>query len=237
MKLSSLFLYFVFLFIKTDLNGQSISGEVIGSDCKESIPFATIHLYKSGILVTNEFSDIDGKFKFKNLSSGAYQLILKYVGCKTDTLTIVIEKQNIMDVKFLLKCTPIICSDVIFKEDYPDFDSISVAQYIEKLRIKNRNHNAPYEIKIDKKAKIDWIKKEDVKYMMTLIASTERAKCVWQDISSKLPHPDKSTFGGQVMNLIDCFRLGVSYPNFLTDCSATDENRILELKKWWESVK
>ena len=48
-----------------------------------------------------------------------------------------------------------------------------------------------------------WMTKKDVEYLMNYIDSEEPSYCVMQIISSHLPLNEKSTLGGQAMNLID----------------------------------
>ncbi len=57
-----------------------LSGKVIDQD-KEFVEFASISLFNSidSSLLTGEITDIDGKFEFKNISEGAYYIIVSHI--------------------------------------------------------------------------------------------------------------------------------------------------------------
>lgn len=67
------------------------NGEILGSisdhQTEESIPFATISLLKDGQLTSKGTStDFEGNFKVANLASGNYELIISFMGYKSDTI-------------------------------------------------------------------------------------------------------------------------------------------------------
>ncbi len=122
------------------------------------------------------------------------------------------------------------------KYDWIFFHRITVVDYVELLKFEERGIYTIYRLTTGNRAKSDWIKESDLNYLMTLIESKRRAKCVKESISSdwKPGSDDFSTLGGQVMNIIDSYRKNEPYPNFFVDCSITDSTRVQEIKKWWE---
>lgn len=132
---------------------------------------------------------------------------------------------------------------------YINMDSITVREFVEKLRYVDTPESVASEKTIKNslilnglftvnKAPKNWLSYEDVEFLISLISSEERAKCVIQTISSELPGSDEhSTLGGQVMNIIDSFRLNKPYPYLLSDCSITESGRAEEIMLWWNQYK
>lgn len=74
-----------------------ISGEVIDSNGKEKIPFASIALFQQddSTPVKGVVSDETGKFELNKIPHGNYNLIVSFMGYKTDTLgSIILNPQN-----------------------------------------------------------------------------------------------------------------------------------------------
>ncbi len=118
------------------------------------------------------------------------------------------------------------------------FDSISVMEFVEMLKIKDPVPHGIYRMGTLGQADSNWITKDDVAKMIDLIDSKDKTYCIAQLISSQLPGlDDYSTLGGQVMNLIDSYRFKKRYPYFLTECTKNDENRKKEILDWWEKEK
>lgn len=118
------------------------------------------------------------------------------------------------------------------------FDSISVMEFVEMLKIKDPIPNGIYRMGTLGQADRNWITKSDVEKMINLIDSQDKTYCITQIISSQMAGlTDYSTLGGQIMNLIDSYRLKKRYPYFLTECTKNDENRKKEILDWWEKEK
>lgn len=92
-------LFSIFLFVSTNSKAQySISGLLMDSTAKESLPFATIVLYsaKKDSILTATSSDLKGEFTLNNLKKGSYKLSIDFIGKdKLIISPIVIENKNI----------------------------------------------------------------------------------------------------------------------------------------------
>lgn len=113
------------------------------------------------------------------------------------------------------------------------FDSITVMDFVELLPVKIVSPNSFYIITTVGQADSTWITKSDIAKLIKYIDSEQPAYCVMRAISSHLPIGEESTFGGQIMNIIDSYRLNRPYPYSLTDCSKTDKERQKEILDWW----
>jgi hypothetical protein len=234
----------IIFFILT-LGSKTFSQNIIGkTTCKnenEALPFFSIDLIKNGVLISKTTSDIDGEYKFKNIDKGLYKLITTGKGCVSDTMNVNVNIDKDYYCNILLNCDSITCSARVSNLDKYTGDTginlnlFTVQQYVEMLKVKTKENHL-HVIIIEKVAEKDWVKKEIIPYLLTLIESEMDANCVMSYYSSKLPIPNNSTLGGQVMNLIDSYRHSKNYPAFLTDCSRTDLERVKEIKRWWEKI-
>jgi len=77
----------IFLAITVSGFGQTIEGTVIDGRRKETIPFASIQLLNASSTSTKDsaMADVDGGFKFTNVSGGIYCIKIKFIGYK-DTI-------------------------------------------------------------------------------------------------------------------------------------------------------
>jgi len=116
------------------------------------------------------------------------------------------------------------------------FDSITVMEFVELLPVKKVSPNNFYLITTVGQADSSWITKNDIPKLIKLIDSEKSAYCIMRTISSSLPIGEKSTIGGQIMNIIDSYRLNIPYPHFQTDCSKTDKKRQKEILGWWNKM-
>lgn len=123
------------------------------------------------------------------------------------------------------------------KSDFINLNDISIYQFIELLKIDNEKPNHLNVLTVGMQSPENWIAEKDIDSLMTLINSSEPAKCVMQVISSHLPIGDSSSIGGHVLDIIEAFKDKKSYPTILTSCSKTDKERINKLSKWWNEQK
>jgi len=123
------------------------------------------------------------------------------------------------------------------KYHFIELSTVSVYQFIELLKIDSNDTSKVNILTIGMTASENWVSQEDIDTLIILINSTKPAKCVMQIISSYLPIGENSTIGGQVMNIIEAYKDKKLYPNALTSCAKTDEERIKKIKQWWDEQK
>lgn len=68
-------------------NQGTISGKVIDSKTRETIPYATITLKENGNIVTGGITDDNGLFNIKNIALKTYTVDIQFIGYATKTLT------------------------------------------------------------------------------------------------------------------------------------------------------
>jgi hypothetical protein len=83
----------------------------------------------------------------------------------------------------------------------------------------------------------NWVRQEDLGYLMKLIGSKDKCRCVIKVFSDYLPIDDYSTIGGQAMNMIDSYRNRKSYFEGSANCAKTDSLRQKEVEVWWSGRK
>lgn len=119
------------------------------------------------------------------------------------------------------------------KSDTTNLYSISVYQYIERLKINNHD-SIPFNIlTICSKTPENWVTAYDIDSLMTYISSTEPAKCIIYSTSSRIPVGESSTIGGHVMYIIEAYMDSTMYPGNLPGCAMTEKKRIKRITKRW----
>lgn len=117
-------------------------------------------------------------------------------------------------------------------------DSVSVKKFVENVRGYDKTHKAPNYAMLFGVSKKGWITKADVAYLITLVNSDEKCKCVQNAFSSyMIPSTEYSTIGGVAMDIIDAYRTGETYPDKMWKCTKYDKQRAQEIKEWWETQK
>lgn len=125
------------------------------------------------------------------------------------------------------------------KEEYATWvkmDEVSVKDFVEALKVEDRKPNVPEVLTVMGQADPDWVKKEDIGYLMSLIDSKHDAKCVMRMISSNMGSGQRPTLGDQVILLIESYRNKKAFPEGLTVCGDFDEAKREELREWWEKL-
>jgi hypothetical protein len=119
-----------------------------------------------------------------------------------------------------------------------DFNKLSLSEYIDILKIKDPCPNGEYRLTTFGNIGDKWITDSDIENLINLIDSEDPTYCIIQMMSSNLPTPtDYSTLGGQIMDILDAYRLKKQYPYFLSSCSKNDEKRKTEILNWWNDYK
>ena len=121
--------------------------------------------------------------------------------------------------------------------NFINLNDLTVFQFIEMLKMDNVNSKGLNILTIGMQTPKNWVTEKDIDSLITLINSTDPAKCVMQSISSYLPVNDSSTIGGQVMDIIESYKDKKQYPTVLTSCAKTDKNRIEIIMQWWAGQK
>lgn len=120
-----------------------------------------------------------------------------------------------------------------------NINKLTVFQFIELLKIdKENSKKTPKVLTISgMQTPENWLTKSDVDSLVTLINSTDSAKCIMLVISSYLPLNESSTIGGQIMNIIKAYKDKKKYPTFLISYAKTDQKQIAEIEDWWNEQK
>lgn len=113
-------------------------------------------------------------------------------------------------------------------------EKISVREFVEELKINEKDSTKLNLLSTVGEQNSNWITKEDVSFLITLIDSKKKAKCLKQSISSYIPFDKKTTLGDQAILLIEVYRNQHIFPNKLTHCGIYDDEKRAEIKKWWK---
>lgn len=126
---TQIFLLVMFLVKVSSLSAQSqIQGLVNEDETGEPVLFATVSLYKYGVLLTGTQTDFDGQFFFYDVTPGTYHVEVSYVGLQSQKQQIEVNQERnysvILEMKYgyMLGCGPSItnCSfydPVLFAHD------------------------------------------------------------------------------------------------------------------------
>jgi hypothetical protein len=123
--------------------------------------------------------------------------------------------------------------------NFININKLTVFQFIELLRTdKEDSKKSPKVLTISgMQTPENWLTKSDVDSLVTLINSTDSAKCIMLVISSYYPLNESSTIGGQILSIIKAYKDKKKYPTFLTSCAKTDQKQIAEIENWWNEQK
>ena len=118
-------------------------------------------------------------------------------------------------------------------------DTLSVRDFIKILKIKEPVPNKVHFISVWSNVDSTWISKKDISYLIPLMDVTDSAYCIGSPLSSVgfTGINDYSTLGGQVMNLIDFYRLNKIAPVYHPVCLKNDSVRKKEILDWWKDYQ
>ena len=85
---NTLFTLSILTFSFINSNAQSLNGQVVDAATGEPMIGATVVLKEQQ---KKQIVQLDGKFSFKNISTGAYTLEISYSNYKTETRNIIID--------------------------------------------------------------------------------------------------------------------------------------------------
>lgn len=103
----------------------TISGVIKDKDNNEAIPFATVKLMQKDKMIQAASSDIDGKYSFKNVEAGSYEVIVNYIGY---------QEHVIKDVKVAADKTTVV--DVALQPSAAQLNHCEVVTYQEPRKMK-----------------------------------------------------------------------------------------------------
>ena len=85
----------------------------------------------------------------------------------------------------------------------------------------------------------NWIRKEHIAELITLIRSKDKIKrIISSDGALKAPaEAESSTVGTEAQNLIECYRSTKAYPNFDYSSGQPNEIKANELETWWSKYR
>ena len=124
----------------------SLSGQVTNLDSGETLPFATVALYKGGVLITGTETDFDGNYSFSSIDAGTYNVEFSYVGFGTQTISnvnVIDNKLNKLDVEMSegenLKEVVITYQKPLVEQDNTSQGQTITSEEIQNLPVKNIN--------------------------------------------------------------------------------------------------
>jgi hypothetical protein len=119
-----------------------------------------------------------------------------------------------------------------------DFTKSTPTDLITLLKNKDNRRSKSSQIVFMDRAPIDWIKKSDIKFLMTLIYSHDTSKCFISVFSSTSCFNNcYATIGGQAIEMIECYREKSKFPRSFFNCPNTDLQKVKNIRKWWENTE
>lgn len=141
----------LFLLPVSFLSAQaSLEGKVIDAETGEPVIFATVALYKGGILVTGTETDIDGYYIFSTIDPGTYDVEASYVGYqsqRTEGVVVLAGKSNKLNIELgegvLLETIEVVEYKVpLIEQDNTTQGQVVTAEKIRNLPTKGLNQIA-----------------------------------------------------------------------------------------------
>jgi len=69
------------------LSQTTLTGKIVDKESLETVPFATVAIYKNGSLITGTDTDFDGNYLFSNIDPGTYDVEASFLGYATSRIT------------------------------------------------------------------------------------------------------------------------------------------------------
>ena len=119
--------------------------------------------------------------------------------------------------------------------DRPIMSDITVRGLINKLEADTIDKDNLDILQTRGKTNINWIDKNDLKYLISKINSKEKAKCVMGLSSSNIPDSKGMTIGNQIISIIESYRNKEPYPREDCECKIYNQNKVDEILAWWKN--
>ncbi|MDX1667618.1 MAG: TonB-dependent receptor, partial [Saprospiraceae bacterium] len=78
---------FLLVFASEVYTQTTLSGKVTDEETGEPISFGNVALYRNGILITGDVTDVDGNYSLSSLDPGTYELLVSYTGYQPRRIT------------------------------------------------------------------------------------------------------------------------------------------------------
>ena len=114
---------------------------------------------------------------------------------------------------------------------------INVRQLLAALVIESKSENDLNVLSTVGKAEPDWLDKDDLEFLVSLIESPQKCNCINRVISSYIPDSKNMTVGNQAISIIEAYRNQEAFPNELVICRLYNREKVVEIKKWWEEYR
>ncbi|HFA51557.1 MAG TPA: TonB family protein [Bacteroidetes bacterium] len=132
---------------KKGQHGQTtLQGILKDADTGENLIFATVALYKKGVLVTGTESDFEGFYSITELDAGTYDVVVSYTGYQELRIKDVIVssgRQNVLDTKLssgvTLSEVCVVYEQPLIQTDNTTQGKVLTAEEIKKLPTRNVN--------------------------------------------------------------------------------------------------
>lgn len=142
MKRHLLLTIFLFLgFIVSTTAQTSLEGKIKEEASGEQVLFATVALYKSGVLVAGTESDLDGNYIFSNIDPGTYDVEVSFIGLATRRENgVVVKNGKSTKLDFNLKEEGVVLDGieiVDYRVPLIDFDNTTTQKTVTAENIRN----------------------------------------------------------------------------------------------------
>jgi hypothetical protein len=122
------------------------------------------------------------------------------------------------------------------KINYLSPASLDVREFISTLRYAKPADTIMDYVSISDSFPEGWVKAEDLEFLMGLIRSQERSRCLMNYTMEYTP-PDHASLGGHAIELINSYRRGERLRVPLFSCPKYNTQKIEETEQWWNTNK
>ncbi len=130
------------------MSQTSLKGKITDKESLQTVPFATVAIYKNGTFITGTDTDFDGNYLFSNIDAGTYDIEAKFLGYATSRIEgVIVNADKVNQVDFQMQEEGQLIDEVIitgYKVPLISIDETSTggtitAESIKTLPTKNIN--------------------------------------------------------------------------------------------------